>query len=61
MLTLAETAERLNVSRVTVWRLVKAQQIRANRIGRSWRVPDDAVEEYLQRTTTGPSVEEPSE
>lgn len=47
MLKIKELAQRLNITPMTAWKLVKAGKIRAYRVGSSWRVPPDAVEEYL--------------
>lgn len=54
MLTLEEAAERLGVVRMTVYRLVRKGQLRAHRVGRVWRVPEDAIEEYLRGTANAP-------
>ncbi len=49
-LTVAEVAARMRVSKMTVYRLVHAGELEAVRVGRSFRVPDDAVQEYLRRS-----------
>lgn len=46
-LTVAEVAAAMRVSRMTVYRLVHAGELPAVRFGRSYRVPERAVEEYL--------------
>lgn len=46
-LTVAEVAELLRVSKMTVYRMVHAGEIPAVRVGRSFRVPQLAVEELL--------------
>jgi len=46
-LTVAEVAELLRVSKMTVYRMVHAGDIPAVRVGRSFRVPQHAVEEML--------------
>lgn len=48
-LTVQEVAEQLRVSTMTVYRLIKAGELRAARIGRSYRLRDDEVDAYLQR------------
>jgi excisionase family DNA binding protein len=40
----------MRVSKMTVYRLVHGGELEAVRVGRSFRVPDDAVEEYLRRS-----------
>ena len=47
-LTVAEVAAILRVSTMTVYRLIKAGDLRAARIGRSFRIPEDDVDAYLQ-------------
>ncbi len=49
-LTVAEVASRMRVSKMTVYRLVHSGELEAVRVGRSFRVPDDAVQEYLRRS-----------
>ena len=49
-LTVAEVAARIRVSKMTVYRLVHSGQLEAVRVGRSFRVPEDAVDEYIRRS-----------
>lgn len=46
-LTVAEVAELARVSRMTVYRMVHAGELPAIRVGKSYRVPQSAVEELL--------------
>jgi excisionase family DNA binding protein len=46
-LTVAEVAEMMRLSRMTVYRLVHGGELPAVRVGRSFRVPQDALEAYL--------------
>jgi excisionase family DNA binding protein len=46
-LTVSEVADQMRVSGMTVYRLIHAGALRAVRVGRSFRVPEDAVEEFL--------------
>ncbi|MCR2792072.1 helix-turn-helix domain-containing protein [Microbacterium sp. zg.Y625] len=48
-LTVAEVAELMRVSKMTVYRLVHAGELPAVRFGRSYRVPESAVIDALQR------------
>ncbi|MDL9978935.1 helix-turn-helix domain-containing protein [Microbacterium candidum] len=48
-LTVAEVAELMRVSKMTVYRLIHAGELPAVRFGRSYRVPEGAVTEALQR------------
>jgi excisionase family DNA binding protein len=47
-LTPAEVAELLRVSAMTVYRLIKSGELRAARIGKSYRISEDDVDAYLQ-------------
>lgn len=46
-LTVAEVAAMMRVSKMTVYRLVHSGELPAVRVGRSFRVPEKAVHEYL--------------
>ena len=48
-LTVQEVAELMRVSTMTVYRLIKAGDLRAARVGRSYRLREDEVETYLAR------------
>ncbi|WP_104045144.1 helix-turn-helix domain-containing protein [Arthrobacter sp. ZGTC412] len=54
-LTIAEVATVLRVSKMTVYRLVQAQALASARFGNSYRIPEDAVEEYV-RKAAAPAV-----
>ncbi len=47
-LTVAEVATLMRVSKMTVYRLVHSGELTAVRVGRSFRVPEQAVQEYLR-------------
>ncbi|CAN5901912.1 helix-turn-helix domain-containing protein [soil metagenome] len=49
-LTVAEVATRMRVSKMTVYRLVHSGELEAVRVGRSFRVPENAVDEYLRKS-----------
>jgi excisionase family DNA binding protein len=46
-LTVAEVASLMRVSKMTVYRLVHTGELTAVRVGRSFRVPEQAVHDYL--------------
>ena len=48
-LTVAEVADLMRVSKMTVYRMVHAGDLPAIRFGRSYRVPETAVTDALQR------------
>ncbi|HEY8374574.1 MAG TPA: helix-turn-helix domain-containing protein [Pseudonocardiaceae bacterium] len=52
-LTVAEVAAIMRVSKMTVYRLVHSGELPAARVGRSFRVPEKAVHEYLQNAYFG--------
>jgi excisionase family DNA binding protein len=47
-LTVAEVAAVMRVSKMTVYRLVHGGELPAVRVGRSFRVPEKAVHDYLR-------------
>jgi len=47
-LTVAEVAAMMRVSKMTVYRLVHSGELSAVKVGRSYRVPENAVHVYLQ-------------
>ena len=47
-LTVAEVATVMRVSKMTVYRLVHSGELPAVRVGRSFRVPERAVHDYLR-------------
>lgn len=47
-LTVAEVAAMMRVSKMTVYRLVHNGDMPAVRVGRSFRVPEQAVHDYLR-------------
>jgi excisionase family DNA binding protein len=47
-LTVAEVAAVMRVSKMTVYRMVHAAELPAVRVGRSFRVPEQAVHDYLR-------------
>lgn len=50
--TVAEVAQVMRVSRMTVYRLVHSGELPAVRVGRSYRVPERAVHDYLRSAFT---------
>jgi excisionase family DNA binding protein len=51
-LTVQEVAELMRVSTMTVYRLIKAGELRAARVGRSYRLRESDVDAYLARGET---------
>jgi excisionase family DNA binding protein len=47
-LTVAEVAAVMRVSKMTVYRMVHGGDLPAVRVGRSFRVPEQAVHDYLR-------------
>ncbi|KRV50928.1 transcriptional regulator [Wenjunlia vitaminophila] len=52
-LTVAEVAAVMRVSKMTVYRLVHSGHLPAIRVGRSFRVPEQAVHTYLRDSYVG--------
>ncbi len=48
MLTVAEVADYLRVSEMTVYRMITGQDLGATKIGRCWRVPAEDLEAYIE-------------
>jgi len=46
-LSIAQLAKMLGVSRITVYKRVKAGKIEAIRIGRSFAIPKESIKKYL--------------
>lgn len=49
-LTIAEVASVMRVSKMTVYRLVHSGELPAVRVGRSFRVTEEDVNEYLRKS-----------
>jgi excisionase family DNA binding protein len=49
----AEVATIMRVSKMTVYRLVHSGELEAIRVGRSFRVPEQAVNQYLRDAFVG--------
>ena len=49
LLTVHEVAEIMRVSNMTVYRLIRAGELRAARVGRGYRIRERDVEAYLCR------------
>ncbi|GAB3508362.1 MULTISPECIES: helix-turn-helix domain-containing protein [Amycolatopsis] len=47
-LTVAEVATIMRVSKMTVYRMVHSGELPAVRVGKSFRVPEKAVHDYLE-------------
>ncbi|MEJ2577813.1 MAG: helix-turn-helix domain-containing protein [Kineosporiaceae bacterium] len=56
-LTVAEVAEIMRVSKMTVYRIVHAGDLPAVRVGRSFRVPEHAVHDYLRHSYVDGAVD----
>jgi excisionase family DNA binding protein len=48
LLTVAEVASVMRVSRMTVYRLIRRGQLKAIRVGRNYRVRENDLDEYLE-------------
>jgi len=61
LLTVAEVSRMLRVSKMTIYRLLHAGEIQYAQVGRSFRIPADAVSVILENRTTlaAPRAREP--
>lgn len=48
LLTVAEVADYLRVSEMTVYRLISGRDLGATKIGRCWRVPAEDLMAYVE-------------
>jgi excisionase family DNA binding protein len=53
LLTVAEVAQVLRVSNMTVYRLIKGGQLAAMRVGKNYRIRRMDVERYLSQRAVG--------
>lgn len=51
VLTIKQVAEFLQVSTDTVYRLATSGELQGRKIGRIWRFPKDAIENYIRELT----------
>lgn len=51
-LTVAEVAALMRVSTMTVYRLIKAGDLAAVRVGKSYRIKEDDVDQFLSKRYT---------
>ncbi|MDQ0736961.1 helix-turn-helix domain-containing protein [Arthrobacter agilis] len=51
--TVAEVAAMMRVSKMTVYRMVQSGTIHSIRFGRSYRVPQSAVRDYIDTANPG--------
>lgn len=49
MITIDELCEMLSIGRNTAYHLLNTNKIKAFKIGRIWKIPRDAVTEYVLR------------
>ena len=53
LMTVPELAECLNVSTITIYRLLKAGQLPAFRVGSDWRFSADAIAQWMKEREQG--------
>jgi excisionase family DNA binding protein len=51
--TVAEVADHMRVSNMTVYRLIKGQQLPAIRVGKNYRIRGSDLADYLNASRTG--------
>lgn len=49
--TTDEVQELLKVTKRTIYNYIKAGQIRAIKVGRNWRITEDALKDFLKKGT----------
>ncbi|HEX3804136.1 MAG TPA: helix-turn-helix domain-containing protein [Solirubrobacteraceae bacterium] len=55
LLTVDEVASRLSLSTATVWKMLRAGELPARRIGRTYRIVPTELEAWLDSRTAAPS------
>ena len=50
LLTAQETAEVLRVGHNAIYELLKSGKLKGFRVGRVWKIPKEAVEEYIRNS-----------
>ena len=54
-LTYAEAGRMVGLSRVTLWKLVSAEEVEAARIGRAVRISRESLTDYMKRSAKSPA------
>ena len=49
LVSVADAARMLSIGRTAAWELVRKQKIKSVKIGRTRRVPIEAIQEYIER------------
>ncbi len=52
LLTVAEVADLMRVSSMTVYRLIKSRELRSVRVGKSYRLREEDIDAYLSKQFT---------
>lgn len=47
-----ELAEQLRVSKMTIYRYIQAGKLKAHKIGKEFRIPQDEYNKFLEQTET---------
>lgn len=53
LLTVAEVAATMRVSKMTVYRLIKARQLPALKVGKNYRIRESDIDQYLTDRSVG--------
>ena len=56
LLTVTQAASYLRVCDKTVRRLIASKQLTASKVGRTWRIKREEIDDYLQSTTNKSAV-----
>lgn len=49
--TISEVEKKLKVSKLSVYRYIRANQLKAVKVGKSWRITEEALKDFLERGT----------
>jgi len=53
LFTIQQVMERLQVADETIYRYIKSGKLRAVRVGGLWRIPSEALDEFLNKGEQG--------
>ena len=53
LLTVAEVAATMRVSKMTVYRLIKSRQLPALKVGKNYRIRESDIDQYLTDRSVG--------
>ncbi len=53
LITIEELMKRLSIGRNTAYKLLESRELKAFKIGKVWKIPEESVELYIKEKTFG--------